>query len=192
MVREKGKPGVMLYFTLKTPLALLSMAQRGELFTAILDYAEFGIPPTFEDAMLQMAWGFIVPALDADDERYRTNCLKRRYAAYCREMKKSNGEPVVFDDWVMAEKTSIGEGERDHMTPSESNGVMCDPISITKTNSESNSISVPNSRSVSTSDTVSITKTPDQAERETDWAASRQRAKDQIQNYGREHDGQQP
>lgn len=150
------------------------MSQRGELFTAILDYAERGVIPTFEDTMLQMAWRFVMPALDADDEKYRTKCLKKKYATYCRDIGKKGTEPLDFEDWLDAGAMSVKAMEEQQML---STDIGRYPISNTST--ISNSIS----NTASITDTISTAKGG--GEQETDWVANRQAAKDALLNYGR-------
>lgn len=71
MSGEKRPPGVMLYFAETRPLlALMSDAERGQLFAAILDYAELDIEPVLGDR-LAAAWPFIKHLIDRDAETYR-------------------------------------------------------------------------------------------------------------------------
>ena len=94
-----ARPGIMLYFELRKPLAWLSDAQKGKLFDAILEYGEFGVVPEF-DGMLAMAWGFIQPRLDKDCESYENSKAQRQYAAFCKK-RSSRGLPKVgFDEWL--------------------------------------------------------------------------------------------
>lgn len=96
----KEKPGVLIYFDIREPLEILNMEQRGELLTAILDYAADGIAPTFEDSLLRMAWTIVRRGIDRDDSQYRTTILKRKYAIYCRYEKEAGRTPVVFNEWI--------------------------------------------------------------------------------------------
>lgn len=62
----------MFYFEIRPSLNLLSLEQKGKLFEAILDYAQYGVVPEFEsEPLLGMAWCFITPRLDKDRERYQ-------------------------------------------------------------------------------------------------------------------------
>lgn len=96
----KEKPGVLIYFDIREPLEILNMEQRGELLTAILDYAADGIAPTFEDSLLRMAWTIVRRGIDRDDTQYRTTILRRKYAAYCRYEKEADRTPLAFDEWL--------------------------------------------------------------------------------------------
>ena len=94
-----ARPGIMLYFELRKPLAWLSDAQKGKLFDAILEYGEYGVVPEF-DGMLAMAWGFIQPRLDKDCESYENSKAQRQYAAFCKK-RSSRGLPKLgFDEWL--------------------------------------------------------------------------------------------
>lgn len=125
------KPGVMLYFSIREPLSVLTLEQRGEIFSAILDYAADGIVPTFQDTLMRLAWGFIVPSLDADDQRYEQIRLKRMYATYCREAKRKGENPMSFADWMDY-----------HVISCDNFDDQIDPVSVSNTISDSNTISV--------------------------------------------------
>ena len=94
----KKKPGVMVYFELRGMLKLLSDAEKGQLFEAILEYGDTGetgeLSPT-----LKVAWPLIQMRLDIDNSRYDLIVMKRRYAAYSR-WAKEHGECVQsFEEW---------------------------------------------------------------------------------------------
>lgn len=87
----KGKrPGVMVYFDLRTSLKCFSLEDKGVLFDAILAYAEDGDLPCFDGA-LEVAWGFIQPRIDADAERYES-ISKSRSAAGRKSHEKHDGD----------------------------------------------------------------------------------------------------
>lgn len=85
----KERPGVMLYFELETPLKLLDDSQRGQLLTAILEYAHYGTIPEFGDSLLTMAWSFVKPDLDRDGARYQETVHKRRVAGITSDFKRN-------------------------------------------------------------------------------------------------------
>lgn len=58
---KKGKPGVMIYFETARAIKRCSYEEKGRLFDAILEYAEFGVVPELPPP-LDMAWAFIVDA----------------------------------------------------------------------------------------------------------------------------------
>lgn len=95
----KEKPGVLIYFDIREPLAELEMDERGELFTAMLDYAADGVEPSFDNKVLRIAWAIVKRGIDKDDEAYRTTVIRRTYAVYCREEKKAERTPLTFDEW---------------------------------------------------------------------------------------------
>ena len=73
----------MLYFDIRPCLKRLSREEKGALFEAILDYAEYGVLPEV-DGVLGVAWDFIKPRLDRDKERYETISEKRTAAINAR------------------------------------------------------------------------------------------------------------
>lgn len=92
------KPGVMFYFDVRPCIKRLSLEEKGRLFEAILDYAEFGAVPDV-DGTLGVAWDFIQPKIDRDGERYDKQIEQKQYAAFSREIKKQGKIPIPFDDW---------------------------------------------------------------------------------------------
>lgn len=73
------KKSFVLYHDIRTPLELLTNEQRGELFTAILDYSEFGALPEFDGALM-MAFAFIRMSLDRDAAAWEEKRAKRAEA----------------------------------------------------------------------------------------------------------------
>lgn len=97
--RSTGKkPGVMIYFDLRPCLKRLNLEEKGRLFEAILDYAEDGVIPEL-DGICGVAWDFLRPRIDRDSSSYEKSCVKKRYAAYCRDARKRNLTPMTFDEW---------------------------------------------------------------------------------------------
>lgn len=70
---------MVLYHDIREPLEQLTMEQRGELFTAILDYSENGIVPSFTGE-LKMAFAFIRCSLDRDADKWEETRSKRAEA----------------------------------------------------------------------------------------------------------------
>lgn len=90
------RPGTMIYFELLTPLAALSMEERGQLFTAILEYGSVGKEPAFS-GMLHMAWLFVKQDIDQDRRKYEVKCEQNRRNANAGQWKNENGceQPVA-------------------------------------------------------------------------------------------------
>jgi len=97
MVQQK--PGVMLYFELRPSLRRLSSRERLALYDAIMDYGEWGVVPDFT-GKLAVAWDFVQPKLDRDDEAYLHNVQQRCYAVYIRESKKDGVLPLPYEQWL--------------------------------------------------------------------------------------------
>lgn len=93
-----SKPGVVVYFDIRPCIARLSLSEKGQLFDAILDYAENGVEPKI-DGGLGVAWDFIRPRIDLDSEQYESKVETSQYAAFSRERKKLGLEPIDRDEW---------------------------------------------------------------------------------------------
>lgn len=93
-----ARPGVMFYFEIRPCIRRLNLADKGQLFEAILDYAENGIEPEL-DGTLGVAWDFIKPRIDQDSEQYESKVETSQYAAFSRERKKLGLEPITRDAW---------------------------------------------------------------------------------------------
>ena len=94
------RPGVMIYFDILAPISVLTDADKGRLFVAILEYGQSGKVPAF-DGMLALAWGFVKPKIDKDSEEYNKTILKRQYATFCRDRKRKGEPEVSFEEWLM-------------------------------------------------------------------------------------------
>lgn len=70
------KSSFVLYHDIREPVEMLSDEERGKLFSAILNYSEYGELPDFRGA-LQMAFAFIRTALDRDADRWEDKRQKR-------------------------------------------------------------------------------------------------------------------
>lgn len=66
---KSEKKSFVLFHDIRKPLELLTDSERGQLLTAILDYSEFGIEPSFEGA-LGMAFAFIKISLDRNNDSW--------------------------------------------------------------------------------------------------------------------------
>lgn len=93
-----AKPGSILYHDNIPALKHLSNEELGQLFMAILKYGQDGTLPQF-DGMLAMAWSFVKPKLDRDEERYQQSVARSSYAAFCRETKKRCMPKVPKEIW---------------------------------------------------------------------------------------------
>ena len=93
-----ARPGVMFYFDIRPCIRRLNLADKGQLFEAILDYAENGVEPELDGA-LGVAWDFIQPRIDRDSAQYEQKTEKNRYATFTRELKKQGHDAITFDDW---------------------------------------------------------------------------------------------
>ena len=95
----KRKPGVMVYFELRGMLKLLSDAEKGQLFEAILDYGETGETGELTDT-LKIVWPLIQDRLDKDSFQYDKKVVKKKYASYTRWSKEHSETPLPYEDWL--------------------------------------------------------------------------------------------
>ena len=108
MTERKQRPGVVLYFdTLCPALSRLTNEQAGALLRGIVDYAQTGAIPEL-DPMPGMAFDLLRPGIDRDGERYFEQIDQRRYAVYCREVKKRGADPISFENWQRMISDDIG------------------------------------------------------------------------------------
>lgn len=96
-----GRPGILIYFDLMGPMNVLSYEEKGRLFEAMLQYGKYGNLPEFE-GMLALAWGFVKPELDKDEEAYERTVAQRQYAAYCKRQTAKNLPKESFDEWMVS------------------------------------------------------------------------------------------
>lgn len=94
-----GRPGIMLYFDILEPIKVLPDADKGRLLVAMLEYGQSGLVPEF-DGMLALAWGFVKPNLDRDEESYQNAVIQRKYAAFCKQRRALNLPKVSFEEWI--------------------------------------------------------------------------------------------
>ena len=94
-----ARPGIMLYFDILEPIKVLPDADKGRLLVAILEYGQSGKVPVF-DGMLALAWGFIQPKLDRDEESYENAKVQRKYAAFCKRRTSLGLPKIPFEEWL--------------------------------------------------------------------------------------------
>ena len=99
-MKEFGKrPGAMIYFADWRAVRRLSMEQRGELITAIMEFAENGVAQVSDDPLVAVVFDLLSEKVARDAATYRETCINRAYSTYCRECKKDGNEPVDRNTW---------------------------------------------------------------------------------------------
>lgn len=93
------RPGIMIYFDLEPALSMLSDAEAGQLFRAAMEYGHYGTVPEF-DGLLAMAWSFVQPKIDRDNEAYQKKCMDNAYNRYKGVCKERGTEPLDKETWV--------------------------------------------------------------------------------------------
>ena len=94
-----GRPGIVLYFEILEPIRVLSDADKGRLLVAMLEYGKDGVVPQF-DGMLALAWGFVKPKLDRDEDSYENSRTQRSYAAFCKKRSARRLPKISFEEWL--------------------------------------------------------------------------------------------
>ena len=98
MEGNEVRDSFVLYRKQRRPIQKLNMKQRGELFTAIMDYVE-DIEPAFEDEIVEMAFEFFRIQLDLDAAKYQEIIEKRSAAgkagAAARQANVSKGKQTL-------------------------------------------------------------------------------------------------
>ena len=82
-MNEKKRPGMILYFELRSVFAHLS-GENCRTLLAMMDYADNGLAPQGLDPSLICVWELIRARLDADDQRYQSRVRAARRAALIR------------------------------------------------------------------------------------------------------------
>ena len=78
---------------------MLSREERGDLFTAILNYGELGEDAAFK-GKLGVAWCFVKDAIDRDAERYQRVVQRNEYARFVRNQYKQGEEKLPYEVWL--------------------------------------------------------------------------------------------
>lgn len=110
------RPGIMFYFDLEPALAMLSDAEAGQLFKAAMAYAHLGVVPEF-GGMAAMAWTFVKPKIDRDNDAYQRTCVQNSFNRYLGECKKNGVTALSREAWEVKiyaprqrELTSVDDG----------------------------------------------------------------------------------
>lgn len=83
-----SRPGIMLYFETYQAMKELTDEEKGIMFTAIMEYSQYGCVPEFPDRFMRGLWAFIQPGLDRDAQKYEETCNSRRKAIQSRWWQK--------------------------------------------------------------------------------------------------------
>ena len=82
----------------RNQFARLSMEERGELITAILDYTN-GLEPAFSSPLIEMAFSFIKDDLDYNSSQYAKKCRQNRENIAKRwEKEKADTDGTIVQD----------------------------------------------------------------------------------------------
>ena len=149
----KKKPGVMMYFDLLPRFKKLTFEQCGRITIAIMEYAQDGIVPEFDDAILSIYWDFIKEKVDKDDEAYTRKCEKARRAATGRWDKEREANADAYEriqayaDAYERIEPHTNESERMRSQPTTTTTTSTtSPTTTTTTSTPSTNSPVPNDK----------------------------------------------
>ena len=96
--RSGRRPGIVFYFNSFRPiLENLDREWTKDFLLAILDYAEAGIMPSFDNPVMTAFFGILRPSIDADAAKYEKTVLHTAYMGY-----KRKGGTLAESDWIAA------------------------------------------------------------------------------------------
>lgn len=87
MAKDRAK-GMLISLDIRQQVELLSNEEAGELFKALLAYADEGTPISTENRLLSVVFAGLRSQLDASAENYAKRCEKNRAIAIERERNK--------------------------------------------------------------------------------------------------------
>ncbi len=87
MAKDRAK-GMLIGLDIRQQVELLSNEEAGELFKALLAYADEGTPISTENRLLSVVFAGLRSQLDASAENYAKRCEKNRAIAIERERNK--------------------------------------------------------------------------------------------------------
>ncbi|MCF0120828.1 MAG: hypothetical protein HUJ65_04235 [Oscillospiraceae bacterium] len=170
------KPGIMIYYDRIRPyLTYLKAAEFQKLFTALINYSQFGLEPALEERV-QMCFDVLRIDIDRDNRAYEEKKLKNRYAVYKRWAKEKGNKVLSYSEWLESGLKKLGFDTDEYMC----NGMYLQnihPIPTTTTASASASASATASPSASPSASESETESSLSSESE---AASASDAKTRL------------
>ncbi len=96
----------MLYFDDLKAIMELSDEECGKFLRAVFNYGMHGEVPDFTGT-LKVAWAFIQPKQDRDNERYIEKCRSAKYSNYCGQCSRKNIVPLSRDEWETLDDTEV-------------------------------------------------------------------------------------
>ena len=102
------RPGVIIYFSdIRPAINRLSDSDLGELFKAIINYAEYGEISDLGSSMTGFIFETLQPKIDRDRERYDKKYLHALYMTYCRQTPED--KRVSEAEWIEIYQSSTSE-----------------------------------------------------------------------------------
>lgn len=127
-----NKPGVMIYFDIIPLIEGMSPDDAGQLFLAILKYAQYGEIPSLS-GLARSVWPFVKSLVDRDSQRYGLVRKKKQWAVYCREAKRRGETPLELEAWIIeSERSPLINADNQSSSPIITDDV-CYPTTTTTT-----------------------------------------------------------
>lgn len=94
-------PGLIVYLDHwpKEIRRSLTNEQAGELFLAMIDYAQTGALPKLKAPIQQVIFTFARGDIDRANEKYEKTRQRTSYSNYCKQMLQMEEVPVPFAVW---------------------------------------------------------------------------------------------
>ena len=109
MTSKYEMQGIVVFYECYEAMAELTNEEKGEMFSAIMEYAQYGVIPQFGDRMLRSIWTFTRSKIDWVKDKYEeTRERNRQYAntRWWKEYCKKNGiDPNDEDERKKWEET---------------------------------------------------------------------------------------
>lgn len=118
MVKEK--PGFYIWFKTVDQMAELTNEEKGIMYTAIEEYARYGVVPVFDDRLLRSIWAGVRVDLDTDDAKYKKNQLDNQIKGWKSDFKRNyapaNGidpnDEAEMEKYIQLRLTAVENGEQ--------------------------------------------------------------------------------
>ena len=113
-MQNKNKPKAFnIYCDTYEHVELLDMQERGELLTALYDYANSGKRPEFKNAGLRMAFSFMRSQMDRDFAKYEARCEHNRAIAQKRKANRTLPNVTTGNQYKEKEEEKKEEKEEE-------------------------------------------------------------------------------
>lgn len=120
----------MIYFDIIPLIEGMSPDDAGQLFLAILKYAQYGEISSLSGFALAV-WPFVKSLVDRDSQRYDLVRKKKQWAVYCREAKRRGETPLELEAWIIESERSPAINTDNHSSSPIIDDDVCYPTTTT-------------------------------------------------------------